>query len=158
MEFSASHHYDAEPAAVLAMFNDPTFWQTLVNRAGATSSTVTPIADGVQVHVEVDPPDKARAFVGASLGLDQTFVWQAGADNSWTGDFEQKAAGKLPARSAGTATMKPGVTGGTDVDYRGEFIVSIPVMGRRLEAMAGPYVTRVIDLQQSVGQEWLSSH
>ncbi|CEH06525.1 DUF2505 domain-containing protein [Propionibacterium freudenreichii] len=156
MEFTAEHHYDAEPAAVYAMFNDPQWWRTLVERAGAESSRITAQDATVDVHIELTTPQKARPFAGDTLGLDQTFIWTP-TDGGWDGTFRQGTAGKLPAASAGTATIRAG-HGGTDVHYTGEFTVKIPVMGRKLEAMAAPYVTQIIDLQQKVGTEWLSAH
>lgn len=156
MEFTAEHHYDADPAAVHAMFTDPQWWQALVERAGAQSSTVTAHDDTVDVHIELATPAKARPFAGDTLGLDQSFSWTP-AEDGWDGSFTQSAVGKLPAASSGSATLRP-AQGGTDVSYRGQFTVRIPVMGRKLEAMAAPYVTEIIDLQQKVGNEWLADH
>lgn len=156
MDFSAKQHYADTPAHVFAMFNDPDWWRELLNHAGAKSSTVTVQNNQINVQMDMPTPRKARAFLGETLSLEQITAWQP-ADDGWDGTFRQSAGGKVPGVADGTITLRPD-TDGCVVEYHGEFKVNVPILGRKLEQMAGPYVTRVIDLQEKIGKDWLASH
>ena len=61
----------------------------------------------------------------------------------------------MPASMGGTGEMIH-LGRVTEVDFKAEFRVNLPLIGRSLEAAAAPYVRRVIDTQQAVGNDYLA--
>ncbi|SER69760.1 Protein of unknown function [Propionibacterium cyclohexanicum] len=154
MEISAHHEYGAEPAAVHTMLTNPEWLSAVLDRAGAARSDVRVEANTSHIHAEISAPSQVQRFTGATLAIEQTFVWNEVPDG-WDGTVEATPA-KLPAKLAGTATIRPGGAG-TIVEYSGQFNVSVPLLGKKLEQLAEPRVMTIIDLQQEVGNEWLAT-
>ena len=70
---------------------------------------------------------------------------------------EAVAVRSYPAPSGANAAHLLGYLGRvTEVDFKAEFRVNLPLIGRSLEAAAAPYVRRVIDTQQAVGNDYLA--
>ncbi|MFZ2625239.1 MAG: DUF2505 domain-containing protein [Propionibacterium sp.] len=154
MEISAHHEYAAEPAVVHAMLTNPEWLSAVLDRSGATRNDVHVDANTSRIRAEIAAPGQIQRFTGPTLTVEQTFVWQQVADG-WDGTIEANPA-KLPAKLEGVATIRAGGAG-TVVDYSGQFNVSVPLLGRKLEKLAEPEVMSVINLQQEVGNEWLAA-
>lgn len=157
MEFTRSHTYQASPAAVHAMLTDESFWTGLVARVQPISHTIAVTGDTVRVDATLPAPAEVSRFVGATLRV--TFVLELGPlgpDQSARGPFRVEVHG-APAELSGTGAMFA-VPAGTQVDYRGEFTIRIPLLGRKLEQSAAPQVLRILDEQAAAGRDWLASH
>ncbi|MFT8394681.1 DUF2505 domain-containing protein [Propionibacterium sp.] len=153
MEISAHHEYTADPATVHAMMTDPDWYAAVLDKSGADHHDVHVEGDSVSIHAEVSAPNQVQRFTGATLAIEQSFVWHQVAEG-WDGVVEAKPA-RMPAKMTGTATIRPGGPG-TIVEYAGDFTVSVPLLGGKLEKLAKPKVMSVIDLQQEVGNDWLA--
>ncbi len=159
MQITTRHSYAAAPEAVVAMMADEVWLTEVARQAGAERWEVSVTESGSFVHAELPAPDKARRFTGASLAIDLTIVWQpADPDGSHHGRITVQIPG-MPASMAGTGMMTPAAgltTPRTEVDYEAEFSINVPIIGRSLESAAAPYVRRVINSQQSVGNDYLA--
>lgn len=154
MEISAHHMYAAEPADVYAMLTNPEWLSAVLDRSGATRNDVRVEGSTSHIRAEIPAPGQIQRFTGPTLAVEQTFAWRE-VSGGWDGTIEANPA-KLPAKLAGTATIRAGGPG-TVVDYTGQFNVSVPLVGRRLENLAEPEVMSVINLQQEVGNDWLAT-
>ena len=89
MDLRTQLRFDTDPVTVFAMFTDEAY---LARKAGATGAvrheaSVTRLGDQVTVRLlrvmPPDVPDLLRSFVGETIDLDQTDVWQpASSDGS----------------------------------------------------------------------------
>ena len=104
---------------------------------------------------EVPAPDKAKPFTGPVLKIDLTIVWQPPSLNGNREGRIQVAIEGMPASMGGTGEMVH-VGTITEVDFNAEFSINLPLIGRGLEVAAAPYVRRVIDTQQAVGNDYLA--
>jgi hypothetical protein len=143
------------------MLTDAAFLESLLTEAGALNHKIDVVGSRTTATVEVAAPEAARRFTGATLTATLTIDWgTARPDGSHRGPITVVFE-KLPAKLSGTATLSPTATGtdtGTTVAYDADFTISIPFVGRKLEATAAPYVMRIIDAQQPRGTAWLAEH
>lgn len=155
MDISTRHHYPASPARVLEMMADELWLAEVARRAGAETWQVSANSERSRVNAAIPAPERARRFTGPNLVFDLQIVWQAPkSDGTVPGSIDVEIE-KMPASMRGTGLMRPNGTG-TDVDFAAEFTINVPLVGRSLEDAAAPYVRRVIDIQQDVGNDYLA--
>ncbi|WP_130865620.1 DUF2505 domain-containing protein [Acidipropionibacterium timonense] len=157
MDINSSAQFAATPDRVAQMMSDPAWWQDVYRRIGATTSNPT-TRDGVlSLDADLPAPAQVTKFVGNTLRARQELRWgPAAEDGSRDGTLTITPAG-MPAKAVGKAHLAPGGSG-TSVTYTGSFTVSIPLVGKKLEAAAGPHITRAFDVQQEAGDAWLTTH
>jgi len=148
--------YDAPPAEVRAMLNDPLFWDEVAAATGALSSTATIGAEGATTRIVVDQeqrvtgvPSFAKKFVGDSTRAITTQVWR-GDEAS----YEVEAPGK-PTSIKGTATLAENGTGST-LTYDLDVKASVPLVGGKLEKLVVELTTEGFEKEQVVGAAWLA--
>lgn len=159
MQINKRHWYPADTDAVVAMMSDEIWLSEVAARSGAERWQVSVDAAGSHLHAEVTAPPKAKRFTGDTVKIELDLRWKpAHADGSRDGHLKVRAPG-LPVTMSGGARMAPLAKDGqpgTEVTYTIEFTVNMPLVGRSLEAKAAPYVSRVIDTQQEVGDDYLA--
>ena len=158
MHFRTQHRYDADPARVFAMLTDPDFLDGMFADQPGLTHQVDVRGTHTVLHVDTPAPRQITRFTGDTLHVTLDIDWatQPATDGSRRGAMAVNVA-KVPAGLTGTATIAPDDSG-TTVTYEGEFSVRIPLLGAKLEQTAAPYVTRVLDVQQTQGQAWLAAH
>lgn len=159
MKISTRHVYSATPDQVIAMMADERWLSEVARRAGAQRHEVSVSHGTSHVVAEMPAPEKVRRFVGSTLRIELDITWGAvGADGSADGRIQVAVVG-LPARMSGSGrmiAMSVDPRPSTAVDYTAEFTITVPLVGKSLESTAAPYVQRVIDLQQQVGDDYLA--
>ncbi|WP_036899472.1 DUF2505 domain-containing protein [Propionibacterium sp. oral taxon 192] len=159
MQITTRHEYQATPQQVIAMMADERWLEEVARRANAQTWEVA--VNGATSHVtaELAAPEKVRRFVGSALRIELDITWGAAdAAGKHDGDIKVEIPG-MPAKMSGAGTMMPTALDGAEgtvVEYTAEFTISIPLVGKSLEQAAAPYVTRVIDMQQEVGNDYLA--
>lgn len=154
MQLSSRQHFEADPHAVHAMVTDPDFLAETARAAGARDARVTASPHRTAVETSVETPSEVRAFVGPTLQLTQEAWWGApGADGARRGTFTMRFAG-LPVELGGTTTLAPAASG-TVLDYAGELVVRLPLVGPMVERSAAPVILAALEVQERVGREWL---
>ncbi len=156
MDISSRLEFAATPKAVYLMMTDPAWLEDLISRSEATSHTVSVAGSTTRIEMALPAPKEVSRFAGNALKLVQTVEWaDPAADDSRDGTLTVDSPG-LPVDMHGQARMYPGGKG-TIVDYSGALKVNIPLMGKKVEQMASPYIKDAIDSQQEAGDEWLAS-
>lgn len=159
MQITQRHSYTAEPDAVVAMMADEIWLAEVARRAGAERWDVSSDAFASHVHAVLPAPEQARRFTGPTLKVQLEIRWlQAQLDGSRAGRLQVQIPG-MPASMGGSALMTSvSIAGqlGTLIHYEAEFTIRVPLVGRSLESAAAPYVRRVIDTQQEVGNDYLA--
>ena len=155
MQISTRHTYHADPQSVVEMMANEVWLAAVARAAGAVRWQVSADIAGSHVLAEVPAPDKAKPFTGPVLKIDLTIVWQPPSHNGNREGRIQVAIEGMPASMGGTGEMVH-VGTITEVDFNAEFSINLPLIGRGLEVAAAPYVRRVIDTQQAVGNDYLA--
>jgi len=157
MHFRTQHSYDASPERVYAMLTDAEFLGGMMTSPSIQDHQVSVDGSHTVVRASLAAPAQVARFTGNTLQVTLDIDWAtASPDGGRRGPIVVSVA-KLPAKLAGTATLAP-QGAGTTVTYEGEFSVSLPLVGGKLEGMAAPYITRVLDAQQTTGRAWLAAH
>lgn len=155
MRLTRSFLYDAPAAQVVAMMQEPAFWDRVADATGALSSRTTVSAHGDAVEVVTDQqqavagvPAFAKKLVGDST--------QAIVTTEWRGErasYEVRTPGK-PTTIAGTVsvTSRPG---GSEVTYDLEVKASAPLVGGKLEKLVCDLTGEGFDQEHAVGVAWL---
>ncbi|WIY83766.1 DUF2505 domain-containing protein [Propionimicrobium sp. PCR01-08-3] len=155
MQISAQHRYTATPDQVLAMMADRIWLTEVAKRAGAEQWSASVDADGSHLQAALPAPARAQKFTGATMKVNLTLLWgPLGADGSSDGHITVATPG-MPASMHGTAHLSSEQAIST-VDYLAEFTITVPLVGKTLEQAAAPYVRRIIDIQQAVGDDYLA--
>ncbi len=89
------------------------------------------------------------------MEIDLTISWNPLADDGTSNGRITVVTPGMPASMGGTAHLVS-ESGLSIVDYLADFVITVPLLGRTLEQAAAPYVRRVIDIQQSVGNDYLA--
>lgn len=156
MDINTSARFAATPDEVAAMMTDPEWWVDVYRRVGATTSNISTTGNGLALDLALPAPSQVRKIVGETLSAHQDLSWETPqADGSRKGTLIINPKG-MPAKAVGHAALT--TDGQTSVvTYTGEFTVSIPVVGKKLEQTAGPYITRAFDVQQQAGDDYLAA-
>ncbi|MFN8077233.1 MAG: DUF2505 domain-containing protein [Kineosporiaceae bacterium] len=162
MRLDAELRYPAEPSAVLAMLTDPAFQERKCRDGHALSHqvSVTPGPDGVTVVVRQEQgtdtfPSFVKSFVGATLTVVETSVWQpVGADGTAQAAITVEIAG-APVVLRARARLQP-VDGGSLQRVEGDLKASVPFVGGKIEQAAEPAIRAAIALEERTGQAWLA--
>lgn len=153
--------YRAHPDRVFEMLCDEAFREKVCRAVGSVSCEVSVSRNGDTAHVrnhrvmQADLPDVARRVVGDTIELVQIEDWAArGADGARSADFRLEIPGK-PGHVTGTVTISP--EGDTTREViTGQVKVSIPLVGRKLEAEVARAMKAALEVEGRVGATWLS--
>jgi len=122
-----------------------------VRRAEDGSAVVT-----VERTMPADVPDFVRRFVGDTIRIVQTETW-APADGSHVrhADFSLQITGQ-PAGMSGALTLESSPEGVREL-VRGDLRVSIPFLGKKIEAEIAKGIMAAAAKEEQVGRKWLLS-
>ncbi len=155
MEITSQLDFAATPDQVMSMMMDADWLSNLATRSQATSSTVNVNGNHTTIQMELTTPSKAAAVAGSKLNLVQSIIWaEPNASGERDGRMTIDVKG-LPAQFIGTAKVREGGKGCT-VDYCGQLMVNLPFVGKKLAEAAAPYMVKVIEIQQELGDEYLA--
>lgn len=164
MRLDAELHYPADPAAVLAMLTDPEFQRQRCADGHARSAEVEVGREGGVVRVVVRQvqatdtfPPFVQSFVGATLTVVETSVWQTpGADGSVEGTVSVEISG-APVALRAVTRLSPGAQPGTTTQLLGgELKASVPFVGAKIEQAAEPAIRAAVGVQERTARGWLS--
>jgi len=158
-QLSASIHFAAPPAGVLAMLCDESYLAAKATDSIEPSFSVK--QDGNQVSVTLtrvwpkELPEMATRLVGKTVTITEVQHWDVSDPELARATFEI-SFGNAPVRVKGTMQLV-GVSGGTDVLIDGEAHVAVPIFGKSAESMISHELVHVMEREQIIGQTWLNS-
>jgi Protein of unknown function (DUF2505) len=161
MDLRTQLRFDAEPATVFEMFIDEEYLARKTKAANAIRHEASVTRNGDHVTVRLlrvmppDVPDFVRKFVGDTIDLDQTDVWEpAAADGSRYGTISIDMVG-APVTFRGTLRLE--LVGGASVTtIDGKIRASVPFVGGKIEKAVYEGLMEAAKREQQVGQDWLS--
>lgn len=155
MRLNRTLSYDAPAAEVVAMMQDPAFWDRVAVATDALASRTSVSMTGEVVEVVTDQqqavagvPSFARKFVGEST--------QAIVTARWRGEraaYEVRTPGKPTSIDGSVAVTSR--AGGSDVVYDLEVKASVPLVGGKLEKLVCDLTGAGFDQEHAVGVTWL---
>jgi hypothetical protein len=153
--------YDASPDDVFEMLCDQAFREEVCRAIGSVRYEVTISRDGDRATVrndrvmEADLPDVAKKVVGSTIEMVQTEEWgPRESDGARTAQFRVEMPGK-PGAISGTVALSP-VRTGTRESVAGTIKVSIPLVGKRLEAEVARGLKSALEVEGRIGAKWLA--
>jgi hypothetical protein len=158
-QLSASIHFAALPAQVLAMLCDESY--LAAKAADSVESSFDVKRDSNQITVSLtrvwpkELPEMAARLVGKTVTITEVQQWDVSDPELAHATFEI-SFGNAPVRINGTMQLV-GVPGGTDVLIDGEAHVAVPIFGKSAESMISNELVHVMKREQIIGQTWLNS-
>lgn len=159
--------YPAPPAAVAAMLADPDYQRQRLSRVGLGSLVpqVDQRAGGFVVSAQGTVPleripAKARRFVRQAVGFTLAESWgQAGDDGARHGSIKLTIKG-APVSGGATTSIAPAPDGPsrTVLTAQVDLTVSVPLVGRSIEAKAIEMVDRLVADEEQRATAWLAEH
>lgn len=153
--------YDASPDEVFEMLCDKSFREEVCRAMGALRYDVSVSRSGDTARIRnervmnADLPEVAKKVVGDTIEMVQTEDWGTRqSDGARTADFRVEIPGK-PGSISGTVSLSP-VRTGTREAVVGEVKVSIPLVGRKLEAEVVRGLRSALEVEGRVGARWLA--
>lgn len=162
MDLRTELHYNADPGTVFTMLTDPEYLGRKAVAANAIRHEASVSHDGDQVTIRLlrvmppDVPDFVRRFVGDTIDLDQTDVWEpAGPDGSRDGTVAIDMKG-APVTLRGTMRLAPDGRG-TVATVNAKIKASVPFVGGKIEESVHGGLLEAAKREEHVGHEWLAS-
>lgn len=162
MDLRTQLRFDADPATVFDMLTDEEYLGRKAKAANAIRHEATVTRAGDQVTIRLlrvmppDVPDFVRKFVGDTIDLDQTDVWEPPApDGSRNGTISIDMVG-APVTLRGTMRLQPDGAGSvTTID--GKIKASVPFVAGRIEQAVYGGLLEAAKREEQVGRAWLTS-
>ena len=155
MQIKARNDFAADASVTHAMLTDPAFLTEVCVASGDVSYRVDAVAEHSAVERQMVTPSAVKKFLGDTLTLLQDVRWhQPSADGSRTGTLELTVQG-MPAEAQVAIDLRPGGRG-TVVSFDGDFTIKVPFVGAKLESQAAPALLAGFEVQQQVGDRWIS--
>jgi hypothetical protein len=150
--------YDAAPAQVGAMLDDPAYRDEVIEAQGSLRGTATFEQDGDTVVVVVDQvqpadgiPGYAKKFVGDQINIVQREEWTS----ETYADLHVTIPGK-PGQMVGSITLADDGGGTTTETVDVEITVNIPLVGGRIEKLIGDLLSKALRAEEKVARDYLS--
>lgn len=154
MHISTSHEFTATPTQVAEMMTDLDFLAGVAERSGAREHTAGRDGDVTTLSLTLDAPSAISGLVGESLRLVQSTTWLPASGEERRNRVEVTVAG-LPVTMTADGVLTASGTG-TVLTYDGDLNVRIPLIGRKIEQEAAPFLLHALDVQAEVGNAWLT--
>lgn len=156
--------YESDPATVFAMYIDPAFIELKNRKTGGFDVEVNASADQVaggtlvaSRKLPAQVPGFVRRMTGDTISITETDVWGAVDEAGVRRGTVLLEFPGLPMKATGTFTLRPESTGAScQVDV--ELKASVPLIGGKIEAMAGQQFSRAIGAEERIGRQWLAEH
>jgi Protein of unknown function (DUF2505) len=160
MDLRTEQRYDADPPTVFAMFTDEAYLSRKAQATNALRHEGSVVRDGDRVTVRLlrvmppDVPDLVRGFVGDTIDLEQTDVWEpASSDGSRTGSI-RIIMGGLPVQLTGAMRLAPAPMG-SQATIDAQIKAAIPLFGGKIEQAVHDALLQAVRIEESVGRAWL---
>jgi len=152
--------YQATPDDVFEMLCDQEWREKVCRGIGSVryEVTVSRTSDGATIRndrvMNADLPDIAKKIVGDTIEMVQTEEWgPREPDGARHGTFQVEIPGK-PGAIKGTVSIKPESAGTREV-VAGTVKVSIPLVGKKLEAEVVRGMKAALEVEGRIGAGWL---
>ncbi|MGL5405670.1 MAG: DUF2505 domain-containing protein [Propionibacteriaceae bacterium] len=157
MNFTSRNDFAATPDAVITMLTDRAFIEEVCRAGGVATPDIATDNYHTSYTFAFPAPALVKKFTDATVRLTADTNWSdAASDGSRDGILTISASG-LPMKAGGTATLRPDGRG-TVIDYRGDFSVTVPIIGKKIEKQATLFIPEAFQLLQEVGDKWICKY
>jgi hypothetical protein len=162
MRLHTDDQYDAEPAAVFAMFCDQDFIRSKYDALGYPKHELVELetsADGARVKtrrwVPANVPGFAKRLFGETTEMVQTDTYGPETDGVRHGTWTIEVPGK-PVKASGSIRLEA-ANNGSLVTIDGELKASVPLIGGKIESWAGGEAADTLRKEHEYAVTWLAT-
>lgn len=154
MDIHATNDFAASVPEAFAMLTDAVFLRAVCLATDPIEHSVE--VDGLRTATRrvMPTPSVAARLAGPTMAVLDEIVWEPEADGGHRGAAHITVEG-LPAELLGRVSLVPGGRGAL-LSYDGDLTVNIPLLGPSLARQAAPLLLEALEIQQRVGDEFLS--
>jgi len=167
MEILCTHTFAAPIGDCWEMFHDPASHQAKFIAMGhrdlsvvscdQTDSTLRLVIDRL---VDVEVPGFAQRIIKPTNTLRSTDEWRSNGDGTYAGNFELETKG-VPIQIKGSTSLTQAqgkrASSSTLYEVRIELSVKVPLIGGKIANFSKRIVTEQLEMEFSLGDEWLAS-
>ena len=154
MEIHASNDFAASVAEVFAMLTDRVFLRAVCLASEPLEHAVEVTGGHTWTRRVLPTPSVVAKLAGPTMAVVDEIFWDEDTPTGRAGRTVVRVEG-LPAQLDGSVRLVAGGRGAT-LDYRGDLVVRVPVLGAGLARQAAPLLLEALELQQRVGEEYLA--
>ncbi len=172
VKFEKEYEYPGDLQAVWQMLGDPEFVRLRSEQARFDSTEVDIQADDTQIQqnvtVQLDSeriaekiPAAAKKFVPDTITISFQESWQKNED---AGEAEPQAAGTFevtpkgaPVKVTGNSVLTQTAENTTVRKFSGDLTVSIPLVGKTMEAKLLEHIDKIIDADKEASTDWFAA-
>lgn len=155
MDIKSRVEFAAGIEDVFAMMTDRAYLEEVCQATRARSYEAEVNGTVTRTTRRLPAPEAAARFTGSEITVVEETAWgPADANGRRTGRVTMSVPGQ-PVAMRGEIELAAGGLG-TVADLTGELKVSIPILGRKLEQSASPWILAGFRTQQKVGASWLA--
>ncbi|MGB7963031.1 MAG: DUF2505 domain-containing protein [Propionicimonas sp.] len=160
-EFEGTMRFPAKPEKIFEMITDPLYVQWKHSHMGGTDIKVDVKSEGKDIVVSSSRrlpakiPAAARSIVGETIQIDEVHRWgPKKADGSRVAEVSA-TFGNAPMFINGSMHLEPEASGSV-VKARIVAKASVPLIGGKLEGVAGEQFLRALNKEEGISPEWLA--
>lgn len=160
-EFDGTMRFPTKPDAAFEMMTDPEYVKWKHSRMAAFDVTVEVRQEGDSVVVRTSRklpakiPAAAKSLVGDAIQIDEVHKWGPAKANGARVAEVTATFGGAPMFVNGSMHLNPEASGSV-VTTRIVAKASVPLIGGKLEAVAGEQFLRALNKEEGIAPEWLA--
>ncbi len=155
MQIHATNDFAAPVDRVFEMLTDRVFLRAVCLATDPLDHEVSVTGLRTSTRRVMPTPSVVKRLAGPTLTIVDDITWDAAAVDGVRRGRTLVSVEGMPADVVGTVTLAPGGRGSL-LNYVGELTVRVPVLGPGLARQAAPALLEALDVQQKVGDEFLS--
>lgn len=165
MKVTESIILPADPDAIAAMYSDPEYAR--LRTAELEGAETTTVVDGdpagaftVSSRHSVPSsvaPEMVRGLLGSRVEVREVQTWEApDASGARHGSLRVELSG-VPVTLSGTYRLAAAGVGSSELVSDAETSVRVPLLGKRLEKMAGEYIPKYLEHERTTATSYLAT-
>ena len=161
IDFRSTSAYPADE--VYATMVDPDYLRARLQRLGGRGAGLlehTADTGGARYRLRhgldaKDLPSLVRGVLPGDITIERTERWTRQDSGRYLGDVQVDIPG-TPASAAGGMRLRDAPAGGSELQVRADVIVSVPLIGGKIEGVVAEQVQNLLAAEVAFTQQWLA--
>lgn len=156
MELNYKHVFSGTPDQVAGLFRNEAFIDDVAQHAGALEHTVRIEGEVAHLDLTLPAPESISKFFGKGIRISQSFTWgEPDGAGVRKGVFTVDVVG-APVNVEAAADLSPTGESTSEAVYKGDLVVKIPLVGKKVEGQVEPMIARAFAGIERRANAWLT--